>query len=67
MRLLVGNKSDLDTKRQVSFEEGKEFADSLGIKFIEASAKNNSNVEKAFMTLAQDIKAKLGTDDTAKN
>jgi Ras-related protein Rab-1A len=67
VRLLVGNKSDLDTKRQVSFEEGKEFADSLGIKFIEASAKNNSNVEKAFMTLAQDIKAKLGTDDTAKN
>ena len=50
----------------MTFDEGKEFADSLGIKFIEASAKINSNVEKAFMTLAGDIKAKVGNDETAK-
>lgn len=63
IRLLVGNKSDLETKRQVTFEEGKELADSLGIKFIEASAKSNTNVDKAFMTLAGDIKAKVAKDD----
>lgn len=50
----------------MTFEEGKEFADSLGIKFIEASAKGNTNVEKAFMTLAGDIKAKVGKDDDKK-
>jgi Ras-related protein Rab-1A len=52
VRLLVGNKSDLESKRQVTYEEGKELADSLNIKFIEASAKANTNVESAFMSLA---------------
>ena len=56
IKLLVGNKSDLESSRQVKFEEGKEFADSLGIQFIETSAKNSSNVEKAFFTLANEIK-----------
>jgi len=51
----------------VSFEEGKEFADSLGIKFIESSAKANTNVEKAFMTLSKDIKAKVAKADDSKN
>ncbi|KAM3136561.1 hypothetical protein pb186bvf_011364 [Paramecium bursaria] len=66
VRLLVGNKSDLESKRAVTFEEGKEFADSLGIKFIEASAKANNNVDKAFMTLANDIKAKVAKADDNK-
>lgn len=34
VKVLVGNKNDLESKRQVTFEEGKEFADSLGIKFL---------------------------------
>jgi len=57
-KLLVGNKSDLTTKRAVSFEQAKEFADSLGIDFVETSAKNSSNVEKAFMMMASQIKAR---------
>ena len=59
IKLLVGNKSDLESSRQVKFEEGKEFADSLGIQFIETSAKNSSNVEKAFFTLANEIKGRV--------
>lgn len=55
-KLLVGNKSDLTTKRAVSFDQAKEFADSLGIEFVETSAKNSTNVEKAFMMMAQQIK-----------
>ena len=38
-KLLVGNKSDLTTKRAVTTEQAKEFADSLGIEFLETSAK----------------------------
>ena len=38
-KLLVGNKYDLTTKRAVTTEQAKEFADSLGIEFLETSAK----------------------------
>jgi GTPase SAR1 family protein len=58
---LVGNKSDLTTKRAVSFDQAKEYADSLGIQFLETSAKNATNVEKAFMTMATQIKSKMKT------
>lgn len=58
-KLLVGNKSDLTSKRAVTAEQGKEFADSLGIEFLETSAKNATNVEKAFMTMASQIKSRM--------
>jgi small GTP-binding protein len=48
---LVGNKTDLE--RQVSTEEGRSVANSLGIPFIETSAKEQSNVEKAFSLLGE--------------
>lgn len=38
----------------------KEFADSLGIPFLETSAKNASNVEQAFLTMARQIKERMG-------
>ncbi len=41
VKLLVGNKCDLEGSRAVTYDEGKEFADSLTIKFIETSAKNS--------------------------
>jgi Ras-related protein Rab-1A len=56
---LVGNKSDLEASRQVKTEEGKTLADSLGIKFLETSAKDAVNVEKAFTTLSNEIKSKV--------
>ena len=59
MKLLVGNKSDLEASRQVKTEEGKTLADSLGIKFLETSAKDAVNVEKAFTTLSNEIKSKV--------
>eukprot|EP00455_Lapot_gusevi_P057721 TRINITY_DN990_c0_g1_i2.p1 TRINITY_DN990_c0_g1~~TRINITY_DN990_c0_g1_i2.p1 ORF type:complete len:228 (+),score=71.07 TRINITY_DN990_c0_g1_i2:66-686(+) len=57
-KLLVGNKCDLVTKKVVEFESAKQFADSLGVPFLETSAKNAQNVEQAFMTMAGQIKAK---------
>lgn len=57
--MLVGNKSDLESNRQVKTEEGKTLAESLGIKFLETSAKDAVNVEKAFTTLSNEIKSKV--------
>lgn len=58
-KLLIGNKSDLTTKRAVTYEQGKEFADSLGIEFLETSAKNATNVEKAFLAMSSQIKLRM--------
>ena len=63
-KLLVGNKFDLTTKRVVSTEQGKEFAESLGIEFLETSAKTSTNVEQAFLTMASQIKARTKTQPT---
>ena len=49
--VICGNKIDLSEQRQVQSSEGKAFADSLGIPFIETSAKTGENVEEAFFTV----------------
>jgi len=59
LKLLVGNKCDLTSKKVVSYDEAKELADSLGIGFLETSARNAENVERAFNSLAADIKSKV--------
>lgn len=43
----------------MSTEQGQALADELGIPFMEVSAKGNINVEKAFYSLASDIKKRL--------
>jgi Ras-related protein Rab-1A len=55
----------METKRAVSFAEGKAFADSLGIPFLETSAKNAVNVEQAFLTMAAQIKDRHGNSKMA--
>lgn len=47
--MLIGNKSDLDQRRQVSTEEGERFAKENGLIFMETSAKTAYNVEEAFL------------------
>uniref|UniRef100_A0A8C6WGA1 RAB1A, member RAS oncogene family a n=1 Tax=Neogobius melanostomus TaxID=47308 RepID=A0A8C6WGA1_9GOBI len=64
-KLLVGNKCDLTTKKVVDYTTAKEFADNLGIPFLETSAKSASNVEQAFMTMAAEIKKRMGPGATA--
>ncbi|KAJ8054646.1 P-loop containing nucleoside triphosphate hydrolase protein [Yarrowia lipolytica] len=59
-KLLVGNKSDITDKKVVEYTVAKEFADSLGIPFLETSAKNATNVEQAFLTMARQIKERMG-------
>mmetsp|Transcript_62991 Transcript_62991/g.165208 ORF Transcript_62991/g.165208 Transcript_62991/m.165208 type:complete len:209 (-) Transcript_62991:244-870(-) len=57
-KILVGNKCDLSTKKVVSYDEGKELADTLGIRFLETSAKNTHNVDEVFATMAKELKDK---------
>ena len=45
----------------------QEFADSLGIPFLETSAKNANNVEQAFLTMARQIKERMGSNSAANN
>jgi len=65
-KLLVGNKCDMTTKKQVEYNTAKEFADSLSIPFLETSAKNATNVEQAFMTMASEIKNRMASTPALK-
>uniref|UniRef100_A0A0D9V210 GTP-binding protein n=1 Tax=Leersia perrieri TaxID=77586 RepID=A0A0D9V210_9ORYZ len=64
-KLLVGNKCDLAENRVVSYEAGKALADEIGIPFLETSAKDATNVEKAFMTMAGEIKNRMASQPAA--
>jgi Ras-related protein Rab-8A len=63
-KILIGNKCDWEEKRVVSTERGQQLADELGIPFLEVSAKTNNNIDKAFYSLAADIKKRI--IDTSK-
>ncbi|CAI9734812.1 ras-related protein Rab-1A [Octopus vulgaris] len=66
-KLLVGNKCDQNPKKVVDYTTAKEYADSLGIPFLETSAKNATNVEQAFMTMAAEIKNRMGPVTSASD
>ena len=54
IKLMVGNKTDLDDLRTITTEEGEEVAHQIGaVKHIVASAKENQNVETAFNEITQ--------------
>ena len=48
--ILVGNKKDLEDKREISYEEGKKYADDFGFfEFFETSAKTGENIRDMFI------------------
>ena len=55
LKVLIGNKVDLEDKRVITYNQGKEFADTYGLKYIETSAKKNLNVNEAFETLGREL------------
>ena len=57
--VLVGNKSDLNENRKVSFQEGQEMAKNNHLMFFETSAKTGENVDKIFEDSAKEISNKI--------
>ena len=53
--VLIGNKTDLQEKRKVLYEEGEEFAKKNGILFFETSAKKNYNIDEVFLASVEVI------------
>ena len=49
LRILVGNKCDLENQRAVSKEEVNELSEKYGIKYIETSAKDTINIDTLFV------------------
>ncbi|AES86824.1 Ras-related small GTP-binding family protein [Medicago truncatula] len=56
--------NNLTRYKLVQTHTAKAFADELGIPFLETSAKDSINVEQAFLTMAAEIKNKMGSQLT---
>eukprot|EP01098_Paradermamoeba_levis_P012727 TRINITY_DN562_c0_g1_i1.p1 TRINITY_DN562_c0_g1~~TRINITY_DN562_c0_g1_i1.p1 ORF type:complete len:210 (-),score=46.41 TRINITY_DN562_c0_g1_i1:183-812(-) len=63
--VLVGNKTDLTTDREVTFLEASRFAQENEMMFLETSAKEGTSVEEVFLKCARNIlnKIEIGTVD----
>lgn len=69
-QILVGTKNDLDGLRQIKYEDGLNYAHSIGIDFIETSAKNDVNVKNLFNHLSSELnktKTKKLKDERIRN
>ncbi|XP_070535007.1 ras-related protein O-RAL-like isoform X2 [Ptychodera flava] len=65
--LLVGNKSDLDERRQVSQEEAQSKAADWNVAYVETSAKTRANVDKVFFDLMREIRDRKAQDGQKQN
>ena len=65
--ILIGNKNDLDDKRQVSKDQGEEKARSFGCAFLETSAYSGDNIDKAFNLMVKEIYEKFSNDSTGED
>eukprot|EP00746_Dinoflagellata_sp_MGD_P032966 gnl/MRDRNA2_/MRDRNA2_17853_c0_seq1.p1 gnl/MRDRNA2_/MRDRNA2_17853_c0~~gnl/MRDRNA2_/MRDRNA2_17853_c0_seq1.p1 ORF type:complete len:391 (-),score=50.12 gnl/MRDRNA2_/MRDRNA2_17853_c0_seq1:131-1258(-) len=64
---LVGNKCDKEQERQVSYDEGRQFADRYGLHFLETSAVTGTMVDEAFTTTASRVYQKNMSDGSIQN
>lgn len=65
--LLVGNKSDLEERRQVSADEARSKADEWAVQYVETSAKTRANVDKVFFDLMREVRTKKMSENKEKN
>ena len=64
---LIGNKSDLEDKREIPFEQGQQFAEENNLTFYETSALNGNNIEEIFVQSATDLVTKLENGEYKDN
>ena len=57
--IIIGNKSDLESKREVKSLEAEIFATQRKCAYIETSARNGKNVNELFFKMCQDVYADL--------
>ncbi|XP_055727184.1 ras-related protein Ral-B-like isoform X1 [Salvelinus fontinalis] len=65
--LVVGNKSDLEDRRQVSVDEARAKAEEWGVQYVETSAKTRANVDKVFFDLMREVRGKKMSENKDKN
>lgn len=63
--MLVGNKTDLGDKREVTTQQGEEEAKKNNLMFIETSAKVGHNVKQLFRRIAQALPGMEGAEASA--
>ena len=56
---MVGNKSDLEDKREITVERGKAFSERYGMSFMETSALTGDNIDSLFETLTRLVLKKV--------
>ncbi|XP_075160137.1 RAS oncogene family member Rab19 [Haematobia irritans] len=66
MLIIVGNKCDLDSEREVEFEEAQQMCQYIPevLFVLETSAKENRNIDDAFVALATELKKQIDTSVT---
>ena len=62
-KLIAGSKCDLSHKRAVPTETAKEFCETAVLPYLETSAKDSTNVEKLFLTIAAEIYKSRGASE----
>lgn len=65
--LLVGNKCDLESKRQVTAQEGNELGKKYGCKYVETSAKTGKNIDDAFLGLTREVRRRKNPSSSKKS
>ena len=66
MQILCGNKCDLEDERVVTYDEGKQLAENLGILFCETSGKTGYMVKEAYEKLAMETPTHKATQKVSQ-
>ena len=65
--ILIGNKTDLEDKREVLKEQGEEKAKSFGCAFFETSALNGNNIDKGFELMVSEVFKKFKDENNIED
>ena len=64
---LIGNKNDMENKREVSYQEASDFAKEKNLPYIEVSAKSGNNIKKLFDEVIKGAMTKMLINENNEN